>query len=384
MNKATYLDYAASTPMNKKVLLAMEPFFIDDFYNPSATYLASRDVKKAVQEARHSIAQIIGAQPGEIVFTAGGSEANNLAIKGIMNQYPKGNLVATVIEHDSLLEPASELPHKLASVDKNGIVDPADIEKLIDENTVMVSVILANNEVGTIQPVKEISQIVDRIKRERLKFDSKVPLYLHTDAAQATNYLDIHVNRLGVDLMTINGSKIYGPKQIGALYVKAGAKLSPQVSGGGQERGIRSGTENVPYIIGFAKAMTMTDSKKKSETKRLTQIRNQMTSDLLAGIKDSSLNGHKRHRLANNINIQIPGADGERLVMELDEAGVQCATGSACSALKDESSHVLKAMGLSEKEASSSLRLSLGRQTSADDVAAATKIIIKVANKHLG
>jgi cysteine desulfurase len=367
LKKQIYLDYAAATPVDAGVLAAMQPYFTQRFYNPSATYDTARSVKKDVEAARAKVALVLGARSAEIIFTAGGTEANNLAVRGILEQFPGSNVVVSAIEHESVLAAAQLYDHKLAPVDKQGIVDVNSLVKLIDDKTVLVSVMYANNEVGTIQPIKDIAQALKAIRRTRQAKGIARPLYFHTDAAQAANYLDLHVSRLGVDLMTLNGGKIYGPKASGALFVASHVQLRPQILGGGQERGQRSGTENVAAIIGFAEALTLTQSLRHDEALRLSNLQKLFFGLLQEKIPGVVINGSLSHRLPNNLHLTIPGEDNERLLIELDEAGIIAAAGSACSASDEEPSHVLKAMGVSDADAQASLRLTMGRAT--DEVA---------------
>lgn len=368
MKQPIYLDYAAATPVDPAVLAAMQPYYSQKFYNPSATYLAAKEVAADLEAARASVARQLGARPSEIIFTAGGTEANNLAIQGVLEAFPEGKLLTTAVEHDSVLEPARAHDAAVAPVDGQGSVDLVRLEKSITDKTVLVSVMYANNEVGTIQPVKEVSQLLGRVRAGRQKKGNKRPLYLHTDACQAANYLDLQVARLGVDLLTLNGGKIYGPKQSGVLYVKTGVKLVPQILGGGQELGRRSGTENVAQAVGMAKALEMAAEQRGAETKRLAALRDDFIKQLEAAVPGVIINGSRKQRLPNNIHFTIPGTDNERLMMQLDEQGVQVAVGSACSASNEEPSHVLKAMGLSDAEAQASLRLTLGRLTTEADL----------------
>ncbi len=267
-----YLDYAAATPLSDNVRAAMEPYFSQRFYNPSAIYLASKSVAKDVLKARSAVAVWIGARPTEIVFTAGGTEANNLAIHGIMQLYPEANLVISAIEHESVLRPAAQYDVRKARVQANGRLNLDDLEHLIDEQTVLVSIMYANNEIGTVQPLKQVAQLVAQIREDRRIRGSSHPIYLHTDGCQAANYLDLQTSRLGVDLMTLNGGKIYGPKQSGALFVKSNVSLEPLIRGGGQERGMRSGTENVAGIVGFATALDEAQTMRRAEAERLSEI----------------------------------------------------------------------------------------------------------------
>lgn len=366
--KKIYLDYAAATPLAPTVLEAMLPYFAENFYNPSSLYLDAKRVSKDINGARARIAKWLGARPSEVIFTGGGTESDNLAIRGIMEKFPEANTVISAVEHEAVLSPAHLYRYKEAPVKADSTVDLAKLEKLIDDQTVLVSIMYANNEVGTIEPLAQIAEIVKTIRARRLKKGNALPLYLHTDACQAANYLHLYVDRLGVDMMTLNAGKIYGPKQVGLLYVKAGIDLAPQILGGGQEFGKRSGTENVPGIIGFAKALDEAQNSREQEVKRLIQI--QKTAFKLIGqkIKRAIVNGSTRHRLPNNIHLTIPGEDNERLIMALDEAGIQAAAGSACSASSEEPSHVLRAMGISDKDAQASLRLTMGRQTTEKDI----------------
>ncbi len=371
--KGIYLDHAAATPMDDRVLTAMMPYFTGKFYNPSATYLAATNVKAELGKAREVVAHWLGARPGNIIFTAGGTEANNLALFGVAKNYPKNHIVSSAIEHESILNPLKQLKntgnsYTLVAPKPSGAIDPGRIAKSISDKTVLVSVMYANNEIGTIQDIKQISSEVAKIRAHRRKSGNKLPIYLHTDACQATAYLDLHVARIGVDLMTLNGGKIYGPKQSGVLYVGSQVNLSPIVFGGGQELGLRSGTENVAGNIGFATALSLVQSSRDSERARLQKLQSLFIGELMNKIPSAVINGSMNHRLPNNVHITIPGTDNERLVFGLDEAGVQCAAGSACSASNDEPSHVLKSVGLSDKDAQSSLRFSMGKSTSETDV----------------
>lgn len=360
--------------MDDRVHAAMQPYLSAQFYNPSATYLAAQSVAKALQQARSDVAQTLGARPPEIIFTAGGTEANNLAIHGVMRQYPAANIVVSAIEHESVLAPAGRYDCRVAPVDKHGIVDVARLAELIDDQTALVSVMYANNEVGTIQPIRELAQL---IKQKRAERTGDIPLVFHTDAAQAANYLDLQVARLGVDLLTLNGGKMYGAKQSGVLYVRAGIQLQPLVDGGGQERGYRSGTENVAAAIGFAAALTMAQAQRHTETKRLQTLQHQFINGIHAEVPTARLNGHATKRLPNNVHLTFPDIDNERLLMQLDEYGIMAAAGSACSASSEQPSHVLAALGMSDQDAQSSLRFSMGRQTTESDIAAAIAAIAR-------
>jgi cysteine desulfurase len=362
--KRIYLDYAAATPMRPEVLAAMRPFFLENFYNPSATYLAGRAARLALGEQRAKVARVLGARPAEIVFTAGATEANNLAIQGVSRQWPDGEALVSAIEHDSVLAPAGLFKSKKVPVDQHGRIILNKLSNLITDKTVLISVMLVNNEIGTVQSVHEVVGLVKEELSRRREKSVKRPLYVHTDAAQAANYLDLHVSRLGVDLMSLNGGKIYGPKQSGCLYVKAGVSLRPLIWGGGQEFGLRSGTENLSAAAGFAAALELAAAKRSDESRRLTKLREDFEAALLAKIPDASLNGSAKYRAPHLVSLTIEGADNERLMFELDERGIECAVGSACSAGSDELSHVLKAIGLSDGQARATLRFSLGEGTS--------------------
>ncbi len=364
--KSIYLDYAAATPMNETVLHAMEPFFTGEFHNPSSIYLAGKEIHKVLQEARGSIAKNLGSRPGEVIFTAGATEANNLAIQGVMKNYPDGEVLISAIEHESVLAPAGLYNHRIIPVDSRGRLELQKLEKMINPNTVLVSVGLVNNEIGTMQDLSGIAEILNRSSISR--GPKGLPLLLHSDAAQAPNYFDLHVSRLGVDLLSINGGKIYGPKQSGALYARAGVKLQPLILGGGQENGLRSGTENVAAIVGLSTALNLAASKKDSETRRVSELRQNFITGLKKYLPEATINGSVKNSAPHILSVSFPGAENERLMMELDERGVQVAVGSACSASNDEPSHVLLAIGRNIEQARSTLRFSFGRSTSEADI----------------
>jgi cysteine desulfurase len=324
------------------------------------------------------VARHLGARPAEIIFTAGATEANNLAIQGVMKNFPDGEVLISAIEHDSVIEPAKLFNHRLLPVDQKGIVDLSALEKMINDKTVLVSVGYVNNELGTIQPLGEIARLLAKVRAERLAAGNKTPLLLHSDAAQAGNFLDLHTARLGVDLMSVNGGKIYGPKQSGALYVKAGIKLQPLIVGGGQEFGLRAGTENVPAAVGLAEALDLAQAKRAEETKRLSTLRQKFENELLKHLSNVRINGPAGRQAPHIVSATFPGFDNERLMMQLDEAGIICALGSACSAGSGEPSHVLSAIGLSDADARSTLRFSLGRQTGEADIDKTLKTLKKI------
>lgn len=364
----TYLDYAAATPVDTDVLAAMQPYFSEIFYNPSATYLPARQAREALEESRSRVAQWLGVRSTEVIFTAGGTEGNNIAVSGIMENFPNCSVVVSSVEHESVLSPASKYNRSAALVTEQGRVDIADIGRKIDDDTVLVSVMYANNEVGTIQPLRQIAALVRGIRAKRKNQGNTLPLYFHTDACQAANYLDIHVEKLGVDMMTLNGGKLYGPKQTGALFVAKHIELASFIRGGGQERGIRSGTENVAGAVGFAAALEKAQSLSREESARLEKINKEAQGLLREKLPSSVINGSLKLRLPNNIHVTLPGLDNERVLLLLEQQGFLAAAGSACSASNEEPSHVLRAMGLSDEYARSSLRITMGRATTEADM----------------
>ncbi len=401
--KLIYLDHAATTPLDPRVERAMRPFWSKNFGNPSSICRLGVDARKAVEDARKSVANVLHCSAAEIIFTPGGTASDNLAVLGVAHavcalpspppfsnsrelenggvrqkkrDQARGHIIVSSIEHEAVLEPAWRLEKEgfsvtLLKVDKNGLVNPMDVKKSLRPDTVLVSVMYANNEIGTIQPIREIAKVVrDFRKTLNLKlatFNSAVLPLLHTDACQAANYLELNVQKLGVDLMTLNGSKIYGPKMSGMLFVKSGVKLTPIMLGGGQERGLWSGTENVPGIIGFAKALEISEKLKGKEIERLTKLRDYFIGKLQSELKNVTLNGDPVRRLPNNVHVSINGVEGEVMVLYLDAEHIQAAVGSACTSQSMEPSHVLKAIGLSSHKASGSLRLTLGRSTTKAD-----------------
>ena len=375
-----YMDYAAATPVDKTVLDAMSPYFSDQFYNPSSIYLSAREVKQDIAQARATVAQLLGAKPNEIIFTAGGTEANNLAIHGVMRQYKDAQCIIAATEHESVRQAAAIYKNKQAPVKKDGVLDVSKLQRLITPKTVLISVSYANSETGTVQPIREIAAIVEKECLVRKKHNNTLPLYLHTDASQAACYLDLNVHRLGVDMLTINGGKMYGPKQSGALYVKTGLELSPLIYGGGQEGSVRSGTENVPAIIGLATAFELARKDYKDEFKNMQELLRYFVDKLEKTIPSAFINGSIKNRLPNNIHLTIPGIDNERVLMELDERGIVCSTGSACSASSEEPSKVLTAMGLKKEEIQSSLRFTMGKTTTKPQI----DKVVKNLNEIIG
>lgn len=374
-NKLVYLDHAAATPVDAAVMKALEPYFSQDFYNPAATYEAARKARGDIDQAKAAIASLIGVKSSELILTSGGTEANNLAIHGVMSRFPSKKVLVSSIEHESVLEPSRRWKYAELTVNSKGELDVDKAAEQIDDDVVLISVMLANNEVGTIQPIRQLSRKIEEIRKDRIKRKIKTSLYLHTDACQAPLYLDIHPHRLGVDFMTINGGKIYGPKQSGALYVRGGIRLEPTILGGGQQRGLRSGTESPAAVVGLAKALEIADKKRGQESQRLGELQDYFFSELSKKFPDSIVNGSFKRRLPNNVHVTFPGADNERLINQLDEQGVMAAAGSACSASSGEPSHVLSSMDVSDADAQSSLRLTMGRSTTKNDIDYAIKTL---------
>ena len=367
-----YLDHAAATPVDPRVLKAMEPYFSHDFFNPSSAYLPAKKVAADYEAAKAVIAHAIGAKSSDLVITAGATEANNLAFTAATNAlYLK-------TEHDSVRKVAKNHHGVEIAVDKYGRIDLADFRAKLADDIDLVSVSLVNNELGVIQPLAEISGIIREVKFDRLRRGVKTPLYLHSDASQALNLLDINVARLGVDLLTLNAAKIYGPKGVGALYVSHGVRLSPVTFGGGQENGLRSGTENVPGAIGFAKAVELAHEHLNGNRKKYAELKKLLLSELQGY---ELIN--KKHTLDNFIVLCYNDIDAERLIYLLEEKEVYVSTGAACAASKGQKSHVLAAIGLSDEQIAGSLRLTLGETNDEGQIHTAAKIINEVvANEY--
>ena len=406
--RQVYLDHAAATPLSKEVFQAMEPFFVTEYGNPSALYKLGLQANEALNNARRTIAQVLHALPDNIIFTSGGTEANNLAVFGVVkvNPHPAslsqrergiflpphlgegqgvrarlGHIISTPIEHHSVLNPLKELEKQgyevtYIKVDKHGLVNPRDVVAAIRPNTVLISIMYANNEIGTIEPIAEIGRQLLRYRKEK----GTVYPYFHTDACQAAGYLDLDVEKLHVDLMTINGSKIYGPKGVGMLYVRRGVQISPLIVGGAQEKHLRAGTENVPGIIGLARALEIAQKQRNKEIKKQRSLSEYFYKKLITNnlITNNSFNGPEigERRLPNNLNVIFPGVEAEKLLLYLDSFGISCSAGSACAAEEGETSHVLGALGLSEQAVKSSLRFSLGRTTAKLDILYCVKILM--------
>lgn len=367
--RPVYLDYAAATPMDPEVVDAMLPYFTDAFENPSAPYAAARAVRADVEDARAACAHAIGARPGNVTFTAGATEANNLAFAAAG---PDAHVVVDAVEHESVLACAAAAGGGCAvvGVGPDGRVSAADVAAAITPATRLVSVELANGEVGAVQPVREIARVVAAERDRRLAAGEREPIWLHTDASQAAGSLAVNVGTLGCDMLTLSAAKIYGPKQVGLLWSSDDVALRPLVLGGGQENGVRSGTENVAGVIGFAKALELTAARRGEEARRLARLRDRLQRALCGEFGWAVVSGPRQGklRLPGLLHISFPGLEARRLVIALEREGVSVGTGSACAASKMRSSHVLAAMGAPAEVAAGSLRITLGRPTTEADV----------------
>ena len=380
--REVYLDHAAATYLAPEVELTMRPFGQKLFANPSSIHDAGRLMKEEMAKARSDIALVFNAAPQEIIFTGGGTMSDNLAIFGVArsNKQNGNHIITTAIEHHAVLRPFEYLRDKegfavtVLPVDKDGLVNTSDLEKAIKPSTIFVSVMYANNEIGTIQPIAEIGKLIKRINKDRI--NKKLPkIYFHTDACQAAGALPLDVKALGADLMTINGSKIYGPQGVGVLYVARGVELQPLIMGGGQERGLIAGTENVAAIAGLAVALKLVQKNRTKENQRLTELRDYLIAGILEKIPKSRLNGHAAKRLPNNVNITILDIEGEAILLYLNEYGIYAATGSACDSITLDPSHVILALGLPYEFAHGSMRFTLGKKTVMEDIEYVLKIL---------
>lgn len=372
-----YLDHAATTYVDPQVREAMQPYWEEQYGNPSSLYGIGREAGKAVTQARETIAQCINGKPHEIIFTAGGTESINLAILGIAGEYLNENqrrhVISSAIEHAAVLNCYKVLDRRgydvsHIAVDHNGLIDIEALKQAVRDDTMLISIMYANNEIGSIQPIAEIGQWLSGVNKERMA-QGYPRIYFHTDACQAGGCLDIDVEALGVDMMTVNGSKLYGPKQTGILYLKEGITLTPIIYGGGQERNLRSGTQNVPGIVGFTRALELAQERRREENRRLQDLRDTFTDRVLAEIPETILNGPRvDQRLANNINISFRGVDGLDLLNALDQQGICVSLGSACASKESEPSHVLVAIGCPQDYISGSIRFTLGKRNTKEQV----------------
>lgn len=377
-NRLIYLDHSATTPVDPRVVDAMLPYFTEKFGNASSLHRWGQAALAALDESRRTVAGILNADPQEIIFTSCGSESDNLALRGVaLARRARGNhIITTPIEHHAVLNTAAQLEKEFGfevtrvPVDRRGIVNPDDIARAITPHTVLISVMYANNEVGTIEPIAEIARIARANK-----------IVFHTDAVQAGGYLELDVNKLGVDSMSLGAHKFHGPKGVGVLYVRSGTPLLPTQTGGSHERNRRAGTENIPYVVGFATALKIAQEKREVTNARLLAQREKLIEGILERIAGAQLTGDPKNRLPGHASFVIPGAIGDEMVLGLDLAGVAASTGSACTAGSAEPSHVLAAMGYVPDVARGALRLTLGRENSDDDVEYGINAVVDVVKK---
>jgi len=370
-----YLDNAASTPVHEKVIEEMIPYFKEQYGNPSSIHKYGRLANSAIQSARKRIATLINAESSEILITSGGTESNNTALYGIAHYNKSKHIITSSVEHDAILEPCKRLEEEgfqitYLPVDKYGLVNPEDFEKEIASDTCLVSIMFANNEVGTIQPIAEIGKITQEKK-----------IVFHTDAIQAIGKTPINVKELGIDLLSISSHKINGPKGVGALYVRKGIKIDPLILGGGQENGLRSGTENVASIVGFGMACQLANDNMVQNQEHFRKLGMKLITDVLKEIPHTKLNGHPEKRISNNIHFTFLGVNGEDLIIKLDENKVAASTGSACSVKVQKASHVLRAMGFSHEQITGSLRLTIGITNTEEEINETVQVLKKVVKE---
>jgi cysteine desulfurase len=370
--RRVYFDHNATTPVDPEVLEAMMPYFSSEFGNASSIHAFGQQTRGAVERARQSVAALIGAQPAEITFTSGGTESDNLAILGVVGEARVGekkHIITTLIEHSAALNSCKALAKRgmdvtFIPVGRSGVIDPRDVRMAIRPNTVLITVMHANNEIGTLQPLEEIGRIA-----------AEADVWFHTDAVQSAGKIPLDVNNLGVDLLSLSAHKIYGPKGVGALYVRKGTPLDPVLYGGHHERDRRPGTENVPGIVGLGRAAEIAREKLASDAERVSRLRDRFENGVLAAVVDARVNGAGAPRVPNTSNIMFSGVASESLLIALDLKGLACSSGSACSSGAVAPSHVLTAVGLSVAEARSCLRFSLGRHTTDADVDFALSVL---------
>lgn len=375
--KRVYLDHNATTPTHPEVVKAILPYYKEVFGNASSVHQFGQQARKAIDEAREKIANFIGASPKEIVFTSGGTEANNFALKGVVyaNERKGKHIITSSMEHHAVLNPCKYLEKKgfkvtYLPVDKYGLVDPEEVRRAITEETILISIIHANNEVGTIEPVTEIGKIA-----------KEIGIYFHTDAVQTVGKIPVNVNELNIDLLSLSGHKIYGPKGIGVLYIRKGTRIQPLIQGGHHELNRRAGTENVPAIVGLGKAIEIAKATMEKESMRLTNLRNKLCSGIGEKIDYVRLNGHPGKRLPNTLNMSFEFVEGESMILNLDLKGIAVSTGSACTSGSLEPSHVLKAMGVDAAVAQGSIRFSLGKDNTEEDIDYVLEVLPEIVSR---
>lgn len=375
--RRVYLDHSATTPVRPEVLEEMLPFFKDQFGNPSTIYSWGREAKNAVEEARARVASLIGAQPEEVVFTSGGTEADNMALIGAAyaNQKKGKHIITSSIEHHAVLDTAQYLMHQgfkvtFLPVTREGLVRVEDVEEALTQETILISIMHVNNEVGTIQPIQEIGKLA----RER-------GIIFHTDAVQSVGKIPVNVDELNVDLLSASAHKIYGPKGVGCLYIRKGTRLQPLLHGGGQERKRRAGTENVPGIVGFGKAAELAGLELESEAQRLKKLRDKLIDGVLSRIDEAQLNGDRQRRSPINANFSFRYVEGESILLSLDMKGIAASSGSACTSGSLDPSHVLLAMGIPHEIAHGSVRMTLGRDNTEEDIDYVLKVLPEIIER---
>lgn len=381
-----YFDHAATTPVDGEVLKAMLPYWQEKFGNPSSLHNFGQEAAAGVAKARNQVAKFLGCSDEEVIFISGATEADNLAVKGVVSasKLPKPHVITSVIEHPAILEVCRRLEKdgqaeiSYVKVNKEGLVQVDEVKRLIKDNTILISIMYVNNEIGAIQPIAAIGRILVEVNKYRK--DNKI--YFHTDAVQAVNYLDCRVNTLGVDLLSLSSHKIYGPKGIGALYIRKGIKIKPLQSGGHQEFGLRPGTLNTPLIVGLGKAVELVYSPESIvRSQKIRKLRDKLAKEILAQIPDTRVNGSVEQRVPNNLNVSFKGVEGESLMLMLDMAGMAVSTGSACASGSLEPSHVLLALGLKHLEAHGSLRITLGKNNTLQDIKKLIKVLPGLVKK---
>ena len=368
-----YLDHAAATPMDPLVVEAMLPYFSEKFFNPSSPYAPAIFTKREYQQAKSRLARCLGVMADELIMTAGATESINLAFNAA-----GGVSLISAIEHDAVINSAKARSEvSFIQPMKNGRIDPQLVKKMLTPDVSFISIALVNHELGYIQPIEEIAEIIKTERLRRQETGESTPLVFHTDASQAAALIDVKIKRLGVDLLTLSAAKVYGPKQVGLLWVRPGVILSANILGGGQELGLRSGTENVAGVVGFATALELAQKRRSAEVKRLRKLREELVKDLRQAFPEIVTSSDMKKSLVSFLNISFPGLDAERLIFLLESRGVLVATGSACAANSGTRSHVLSSIGLSESEIDGSLRLTLGKLNNEDNIKLASQLIIE-------
>ncbi len=373
-----YLDHSATTPVHRRVAVVVTRYMLADYGNASSVHSWGEKARKALKRSREQVADLIGAdEPEEIIFTSGGTESDNLALKGVVrSRRNKGeHIITSAVEHHAVLHTCDTLEKQgyrvtRIGVDEKGRINPEDVREAVEEDTVLISIMMANNEVGTIQPIAEIGEIAD-----------EKDILLHTDAVQAVGQLQVDVNDLGVDLLSISGHKIYGPKGVGALYVRKGTRLSSIQQGGHHENNLRAGTENIPGIAGLGEACKLAADKLQARREHMIRLRDHLIDGLLDSIDDVHVNGDRQNRLPNNVNVSLAGVEGESVLLVLNAQGIAASSGSACTSDTLESSHVLESMGVRPELAHSSVRLTLGRQNTLEDIEYVLQVFPEVIEK---